>query len=163
MSYALAAPVISDNFVDTVQLRAFTARESHRNVIYYWKWIEAFLCILSLTDKTDEKYEIYTPNHSPAEPGFFYFLNKKHAFFSSTDKCLLTDNIYDYYNVSQGKVTIPSMDDGEEFSLTDVSRVYMPNMAYTWVVFTCPGSCSPIAIHYLYMYVWTHTRSLLHT
>lgn len=35
--------------------------------------------------------------------------------------CSLTDNIYDYYNVSQGKVTIPNMDDGEEFALTDVS------------------------------------------
>lgn len=53
-------------------------------------------------------------------------LLKPHIFLffsisSTTDKCLLTDNIYDYYNVSQGKVTIPSMDDGEEFSLTDVS------------------------------------------
>lgn len=39
----------------------------------------------------------------------------------STAMCNLSDNIYDYYNVSQGKITIPSMDDGEEFSLTDVS------------------------------------------
>lgn len=36
--------------------------------------------------------------------------------------CFLSDNIYDYYNVSQGKITIPSMDDGEEFVATDVSR-----------------------------------------
>lgn len=36
-------------------------------------------------------------------------------------KCLLSDNIYDYYNVSQGKITIPNMDDGEENQLTDVS------------------------------------------
>lgn len=35
--------------------------------------------------------------------------------------CNLSENIYDYYNVSQGKVTIPNMDDGEEFALTDVS------------------------------------------
>lgn len=35
--------------------------------------------------------------------------------------CNLSDNIYDYYNVSQGKITIPSMDDGEEFDLTNVS------------------------------------------
>lgn len=40
---------------------------------------------------------------------------------SSTDICMLSDNIYDYYNVSQGKITIPSMDDGEECQLTDVS------------------------------------------
>lgn len=37
-------------------------------------------------------------------------------------KCLLSDDIYDYYNVSQGKITIPSMDDGEESALTDVSE-----------------------------------------
>ncbi|XP_030554878.1 myosin heavy chain, muscle isoform X23 [Drosophila novamexicana] len=33
--------------------------------------------------------------------------------------CGLTDNIYDYHIVSQGKVTVPSIDDSEEFNLTD--------------------------------------------
>lgn len=33
---------------------------------------------------------------------------------------LLSDNIYDYHFVSQGKITIPSMDDGEEMAATDV-------------------------------------------
>ncbi|XP_048508132.1 myosin heavy chain, muscle isoform X15 [Athalia rosae] len=33
--------------------------------------------------------------------------------------CLLSDNINDYYFVSQGKTTIPGMDDGEECTLTD--------------------------------------------
>ncbi|XP_050298497.1 myosin heavy chain, muscle isoform X37 [Anthonomus grandis grandis] len=33
--------------------------------------------------------------------------------------CNLSDNIYDYHNVSQGKVQIPNVDDGEEFTLTD--------------------------------------------
>lgn len=42
-------------------------------------------------------------------------------FFRLSDMCFLSDNIYDYYNVSQGKVTVPNMDDGEEFTLTDVS------------------------------------------
>jgi len=37
---------------------------------------------------------------------------------------MLSNNIYDYNNVSQGKITIPGMDDGEEFQLTDVS--FMP-------------------------------------
>lgn len=32
----------------------------------------------------------------------------------------MTDNIYDYHIVSQGKVTVASIDDAEEFSLTDV-------------------------------------------
>ncbi|XP_014298368.1 myosin heavy chain, muscle isoform X7 [Microplitis demolitor] len=35
------------------------------------------------------------------------------------EMCFLTNNIYDYYNVSQGKITIPGMDDGEECQLTD--------------------------------------------
>ncbi|KAM8717113.1 hypothetical protein ACLKA7_003910 [Drosophila subpalustris] len=33
--------------------------------------------------------------------------------------CFLSDNIYDYFNVSQGKVTVASIDDGEEFQLAD--------------------------------------------
>lgn len=39
----------------------------------------------------------------------------------STEMCHLSNNIYDYYNVSQGKVTIPNVDDGEECMLMDVS------------------------------------------
>ncbi|KAL7741073.1 hypothetical protein ACLKA6_018112 [Drosophila palustris] len=35
------------------------------------------------------------------------------------DYCFLSDNIYDYFNVSQGKVTVASIDDGEEFQLAD--------------------------------------------
>lgn len=41
--------------------------------------------------------------------------------FWISEMCSLSDNIYDYYNVSQGKVTVPNMDDGEEFQLADVS------------------------------------------
>jgi len=37
--------------------------------------------------------------------------------------CMLSQDIHDYYYVSQGKTTIPGMDDGEEFQLTDV-RAY---------------------------------------
>lgn len=37
------------------------------------------------------------------------------------DMCMLSNDIYDYVNVSQGKISIPGMDDGEEFQLTDVS------------------------------------------
>lgn len=36
---------------------------------------------------------------------------------------MLSNNIYDYVFVSQGKITIPNVDDGEECSLTDVSQV----------------------------------------
>lgn len=34
--------------------------------------------------------------------------------------CTLSDNIKDYYVVSQGKTTIPNLDDGEELEATDV-------------------------------------------
>ena len=34
-------------------------------------------------------------------------------------KCLLTDDIYDYQFVSQGKVTVASIDDNEELQMTD--------------------------------------------
>jgi len=34
--------------------------------------------------------------------------------------CLLSNNIYDYRIVSQGKTTIPSVNDGEEWVAVDV-------------------------------------------
>lgn len=46
-------------------------------------------------------------------------------FLIYTAACFLSDNIYDYYNVSQGKITIPGMDDGEEFALTDVRSSFL--------------------------------------
>ncbi|XP_065215431.1 myosin heavy chain, muscle isoform X25 [Planococcus citri] len=33
--------------------------------------------------------------------------------------CMLSNDIYDYVNVSQGKITIPGVNDAEEFTLTD--------------------------------------------
>ncbi|XP_038110365.1 myosin heavy chain, muscle isoform X8 [Culex quinquefasciatus] len=35
------------------------------------------------------------------------------------EKCFLSNNIYDYMVIAQGKTTIPSVDDGEEMELTD--------------------------------------------
>ncbi|XP_062547760.1 myosin heavy chain, muscle-like [Armigeres subalbatus] len=35
------------------------------------------------------------------------------------EMCFLSNDIYDYHNVAQGKVTIPNVDDGEECKLTD--------------------------------------------
>ncbi|KXJ68998.1 hypothetical protein RP20_CCG000603 [Aedes albopictus] len=35
------------------------------------------------------------------------------------EMCFLSNDIYDYHNVAQGKVTIPNVDDGEECRLTD--------------------------------------------
>ena len=38
--------------------------------------------------------------------------------------CLLSKNIHDYYFVSQGKTSIPGLDDGEELAITDVSSAF---------------------------------------
>lgn len=47
--------------------------------------------------------------------------------------CLLSDNIHDYHYVSQGKTTIPNVDDGEELTLTDV-RNDSRRSIQTWAV-----------------------------
>lgn len=38
----------------------------------------------------------------------------------NTEYCLLSNNVNDYRIVSQGKTSIPGVDDGDEFDLTDV-------------------------------------------
>jgi len=40
------------------------------------------------------------------------------------ESCLLSNNIMDYYVVSQGKTTIPGVDDGEELVMTDNTACY---------------------------------------
>lgn len=52
--------------------------------------------------------------------------------FWPPERCLLSNDIYDYHNVAQGKVTIPSMDDGEECTLTDVSASRVPKFSVDW-------------------------------
>lgn len=41
-------------------------------------------------------------------------------FLLSLELCLLSNNILDYHYVSQGKTTIPGVDDSEEMLATDV-------------------------------------------
>merc|ERR1712088_1301888 len=48
----------------------------------------------------------------------FYQLLQPHV-PALKDKCLVTDDIYDYSYVSQGKVTVASIDDNEELQMTD--------------------------------------------
>jgi hypothetical protein len=43
--------------------------------------------------------------------------------------CNLSNDIYEYNYVSQGKITIPNLDDGEELQLTDVSESVNPVVA----------------------------------
>lgn len=42
--------------------------------------------------------------------------------------CLLSNDIYEYYYIAQGKTTIPNVDDGEELQLTDVSETVYPEV-----------------------------------
>jgi hypothetical protein len=44
---------------------------------------------------------------------------------------MLSNNIMDYYVVSQGKTTIPNVDDGEECELTDVRQ--LKNSMKNWL------------------------------
>ena len=62
---------------------------------------------------TLEPYEAVLP------PWWYVFLNLP-------DMCLLGADIYEYNYVSQGKITIPNVDDGEELQLTDVSESVNP-------------------------------------
>merc|ERR1712241_15582 len=48
----------------------------------------------------------------------FYQLLQPHV-PALKEKCLVTDDIYDYSYVSQGKVTVASIDDNEELQMTD--------------------------------------------
>lgn len=50
---------------------------------------------------------------------------------SLTAVCYLSDNIHDYHFVSQGKVTVASIDDAEEMQFTDVSDLSKSTV--------CPG------------------------
>lgn len=45
--------------------------------------------------------------------------------------CNLSNDIFDYHVVSQGKTTIPNVDDGEEFVLTDVIffQIFLRNVS----------------------------------
>jgi hypothetical protein len=43
------------------------------------------------------------------------------------DITMLSNNIMDYYVVSQGKTSIPGVDDGEEMELTDVRLFFKPS------------------------------------
>lgn len=50
------------------------------------------------------------------------YFPKIKSFIVSLEMCLLSNNILDYKVVSQGKTTIPNVDDGEELEMTDVSN-----------------------------------------
>lgn len=55
--------------------------------------------------------------------------------------CFLSNNIYDYYNVSQGKITVPGIDDAEELQAADVSFTLKICLCSTLNVFNS-NTCS---------------------
>ena len=56
----------------------------------------------------------YTWNNFPTPLAF------ENGRFLHAALCCLSDDIYDYYYVSQGKITVASIDDKEEMEFTDV-------------------------------------------
>ena len=62
------------------------------------------------------------------------------------DMCILSNNIYDYVNVSQGKITIPNVDDGEECLLTDVSPWQMDSWIHRFFSFLYVPLCTTFYI-----------------
>lgn len=59
-----------------------------------------------------------------------------HLVMNNVEYCLLSNNINDYHVVSQGKTTIPNVDDGEEFNLTDVRHrlVFSTSHVFEFIV-----------------------------
>lgn len=67
--------------------------------------------------------------------------------------CMLSNDIHDYYIVSQGKTTIPNVDDGEECTLTDVSQVL-------WELRICPIVAKlPVLAFWLDRFVYNQSGS----
>jgi hypothetical protein len=56
--------------------------------------------------------------------------------------CALSNNVNEYYYVSQGKTTIPNVDDGEELLLTDVSES-------VWITAQCYSKISSVVLMYM--------------
>ena len=57
---------------------------------------------------------------------------KKKKKLDTLDFCLLSDNLMDYFIVSQGKTSIPGVDDGEEMTLTDVRTSTLRNVFFPY-------------------------------
>lgn len=90
------------------------------------------------------------------------------VFSTPTEKCFLSDNIYDYVNVSQGKITVPGIDDGEESQLADVSlqkwllpaapcrvnhtQSFTPKNFYELAIFEKFGDCRRKEIHKIFSF-----------
>lgn len=70
---------------------------------------------------------VNVPLYTTTKTQFDTFMQKQ------SEYCILSNNIYDYHVVSQGKTTIPSVDDAEEFEMTDV-RKYASGFFQNWLL-----------------------------
>lgn len=71
-------------------------------------------------DPKESHQETWHPRLVVVIPACFFSLFLGHGI----EMLLLSNNIHDYYFVSQGKTTIPGLDDGEELLITDVSASF---------------------------------------
>lgn len=100
----------------------------HRGYWISWIILYQYLCGLFISFRYQSIQLSRNDNSESYDSGFFiiiiYILCSFDVYLwpSSfhTDICCLSDNVHDYHFISQGKTTIPNVDDGEELQLTDV-------------------------------------------
>lgn len=87
-----------------------------------WNYFKSFLIIEPLPFS---KYGVITATLLSVFPPLKPRRSQPRTFdlYFSTEITLLSNNVNDYHFVSQGKTSIPGVDDGEEFHITDVSFV----------------------------------------
>lgn len=66
----------------------------------------------TFTDRYDQQWKQLIKHPS--------ITNRVLTVFVTLEKCFLSNDVYDYMIIAQGKTTIPNVDDGEEMGLTDV-------------------------------------------
>ena len=79
------------------------------------------------------------PNRQEAERSYhiFYQMMQK-AVPSLQSKCHLSDDVYDYHFVSQGKTSVPSIDDNEDLEFThEAFNILHFSESEIWNIYKC--------------------------